>query len=105
MSKLKNGLDRVTLDFDKETMFELWEGVYFEDSSVEINAETYTHIDVINTSDYSDGESHDYIIQRKSDNRYFKFNVWEAGGNNGYIFSDGDHSLTEVFPETKTIYK
>jgi len=106
MSRLKKGLDRVTIDYDQETMGDLWDGVYYDGSSIEINGETYTHIDKINTSDYSDGESHDYIVQRKSDERYFVFNVWEAG-NNGYIFSDGDHSLTEVFPKTiiKTIYE
>lgn len=107
MSRLKKGLDRVTIDFDQETMADLWDGVYYKDSSFEIDGEMYTHVDKINTSDYSDGESHDYIVQRKSDERYFIFNVWEAGGNNGYIFSDGDHSLTEVFPKTitKTIYE
>ncbi len=106
MSKSKKELDRVTLDFDKETMFNLWDGVYYKDSSVEINGDTYTHVDKINTSEYSDGESHDYIVQRKSDARYFKFNVWEAG-NDGYVFSYGGHSLTEVFPKTitKTIYE
>ena len=100
-------MERENIDFDNETMHELWDGVYYKDSSVEIMGETYTHIDEINTSDYSDGESHDYIVQRKSDGKYFTFNVWYAGDNNGYIFSDGEHSLTEVFPKTitKTIYQ
>jgi hypothetical protein len=99
--------DREYLDFDNDKMFELWDGVYFEGSSVEIMNDTYTHIEKINTSDTSDGESHDYIVQRQSDGKFFKFNVWDAGGNNGYIFSDGDHSLTEVFQNTvnKHIYE
>ena len=95
------------INFDDETMHDLWNGVGYKDSSVEIMGQTYTRVDKINTSEYSDGESHDYIIQRKSDGKYFKFHVWDAGDHNGYIFSDGDDSLTEVFPKTitKTIYE
>jgi hypothetical protein len=100
-------MERETINFDNETMHELWNGVYYKGSSVKIMGEKYIHIDKINTSDYSDGESHDYIVQRKSDGKYFKFNVWDAGDHNGYIFSDGDASLTEVFLKiiTKTIYE
>jgi hypothetical protein len=100
-------MTREKINFDDETMNDLWNGVYSTNSSVEIKGDTYTQIAVINTSEKSDGESHDYIVQRKSDGKYFKFNVWDAGSHNGNIFSDGDDSLTEVFPKTitKTIYE
>lgn len=100
-------MDREYIDFDDEIMRELWNGLYWEGSSVEIMGELYIRMDKINTSEFSDGESHDYIIQRKSDGKYFKFNVWDAGSHNGYIFSDGENSLSEVFPKTiiKTTYE
>lgn len=95
--------NKIKIEMDSETLMELWNGLYFEGSSTEINDETYTHITKINTSDYSDGPSWDYIIQRKSDNKFFKFNVWDAGSLNGYIFED--KFLEEVFPVTKISYE
>jgi len=92
-------LKREKIKLTYEVMFSLWDGVYHKDSSVKLNDDIYTHIDKINTSEKSDGESHDYIVQRKSDGKYFKFNVWDAGYNNGYIFSDETNTLEEVFPE------
>ena len=82
---------------------ELWEGLYHKGNSYTVNDETYTHIDKINTSEYSDGPSWDYIIQRKSDGKYFKFHIWDAGDHNGYIF--GDEYLEEVFQTTKISYE
>jgi len=100
-------MTREKINFNDETMHDLLSGVYHKGNSVVIMGETYTHVDIINTSEFSDGESHDYIVKRKSDKKYFKFNVWDAGYHNGIIFSDGDDSLTEVFPKTitKTTYK
>lgn len=97
-------MDRLLIRFDYDTIRELWNGIYYENSSVTINNETYTRVEKINTSEFSDGESWDYIVQRKSDNKYFNFNVWHTF--HGHVFSD-ENTLTEVFPQTivKTIYK
>lgn len=93
----------IKLEYD--TILEFWNELYFKDSSTELNGETFTHIEKINTSEFSDGESFDYIVQRKSDGKYFKYHWWE-GGNSGYIFSDEKNTLEEVFPEVinKTIW-
>jgi hypothetical protein len=98
-------MERETIDFNQEQMHELWNGVYWEDKEFEFEGDAYTQVDNINTSDSSDGESHDYIIKRKSDGKHFKFNAWDAGYSNGWIFSDGDKfPLVEVIPqETVTI--
>lgn len=98
-------MDRLEIHFDYDTILELRNRIYYENSSVTINNETYTRVEKINTSEFSDGESWDYIVQRKSDNKYFKFNVWCI--SDGYEFSYGENTLTEVFPQTivKTIYK
>lgn len=89
----------------QEDLLDLWDKIYWKDSSGELYGETYTHIDKIDTSKYSDGPSWDYILQRKSDGKYFKFNVWDAGEHNGHIIED--EYLEEVFPveENKTTYK
>lgn len=98
--RLDKTIQREKINFDYETIRELWNGVYFK-------GEIYKQIEKINTSEYSDGESWDYIIQRNSDGKYFTFHVWDAGEHNGYIFSDETNSLTEVFPKTitKIIYE
>lgn len=84
---------------DKETCANLWDGVYFKGSTYELNGDTFTHIKKINTSEYSDGESWDYILQRGSDGKMFRLPVWDAGEHNGYIFNDGnENTLEEVFP-------
>jgi len=86
-------------------MSDLWNGVYYKDKVFEFEGDTYKQVDKINTSDYSDGDSHDYIVERGSDGKFFKFNVWDAGDHNGYIFSDGEkHPMIEVLPvETKAV--
>lgn len=99
----KQKVDRILIPMSNEEQLELWEGIYFKDSSYEMNGETYTHIDKINTSDYSDGPSWDYIVQRKSDGLYFKFNVWDAGEYNGYLCQD--KGLEQVFQVTKVTYE
>lgn len=98
-------IEKETINFDEETMSDLWNGLYFKGSSIKIMDETYKHVDQINTSQFSDGESWDFIVQRESDGKYFKFHVWDSG--NGYVFSYGHNSLTEVFPkkEIKTVYE
>jgi hypothetical protein len=93
---------RERVGMDSEKLMELWDGLYYEGTSHVIDNESYTHIDKVNTSDSSDGDSWDYIVQRKSDSKFFKFNIWDSG-NNGYVFED--EYLEEVFPKTKTVYK
>jgi len=94
---------RILIKMTSEQQLELWDGVYFIGNSYEIEGETYISVDKINKSDYSDGPSWDYIVQRKSDDKFFKFNIWEAGGNNGYLCQD--KGLQEVFQVTKTTYE
>lgn len=100
-------MEREIITLDLETIREFWNEVYHKNSSTELNGDIYTNVDKVNTSEFSDGESHDYIVQRKSDGKYFKFHVWDAGYHNGYIFSDEKNTLEEVFPEKieKTIWK
>jgi hypothetical protein len=98
-----NKKDRILIEMNSEQQLELWDGIYFQGSSYEIDGDTYTHITKINTSEYSDGPSWDYIVQRKSDGLYFKFNVWDAGEYNGYICED--EGLEQVFQVTKITYE
>jgi hypothetical protein len=86
----------IQLEYDE--IREFWNELYYPKSSTELKGEIFEHVEKINTSQYSDGESWDYIVKRKSDGKLFKFNVWDAGEHNGYIFSDGDpnNTLTEV---------
>ena len=67
------------------------------------SGELYKQVKKINTSDKSDGPSWDYVIKRKSDGKFFKFNVWDAGDHNGYIFED--KFLIEVFETLEPTYK
>ena len=97
---MKKKREKIELDHDK--LMDLWNGVYHKGNSTELDGETYTQVMKINTSDKSDGESWDYIIQRKSDNKYFKFNVWDAGEHNGYIFED--EYIEEVFERATVTY-
>jgi hypothetical protein len=99
----KKKQERILIPMTSEKQLELWNEIYFEGSSYTIDGETYTHIDKINTSDYSDGPSWDYIVQRKSDGLYFKFNVWDAGYHNGYLCKD--KGLKQVFQVTKITYE
>lgn len=99
----KQKINRILIPMTNEEQLELWNGIYWKDSSHEMNGETYTHVDKINTSDYSDGPSWDYIVQRKSDGLYFKFNVWDAGDRNGYLCED--EGLEQVFQMTKITYE
>ena len=74
----------------------------------EVQGEIYYYTETIRTDVSSDGESWDTIVQRESDNKFFKWNCWDAGSHNGYIMSDRDeYQIQEVFPEviSKTVYK
>lgn len=87
----------------QEELLDLWNSIYHEGSCGTLNGESYKHIKKINTSDKSDGPSWDYIIQRESDKKLFKFNVWDAGEHNGYLIQD--EFLIEVFEKTEITYK
>lgn len=71
----------------------------------ELRDETYEFIEEIRTDKYSDGPSWDTIVKRKSDEKFFKWNCWDASRE--YVMEYGDNCIKEVFPEiiTKTIYK
>lgn len=91
---------RLLIEMSSEQQLELWDQVYFMGSSCEMDGETYTSVDKINTSNFSDGPSWDYIVQRKSDGLFFRFHVWEAG--EGYLCEDD--GLEQVFQVTKITY-
>jgi hypothetical protein len=97
--------EREVVRSTQEELLDLWNGLYHKGSSDELYGETYTHIEEIDTSRYSDGPSWDYILQRKSDGKYFKLHVWDAGDHNGFLIQR--EYLQEVFPveEIKVSYK
>lgn len=86
-----------------EELMDLWNGIYSKSNEYILKGNTYQQIDKVNTSDMSDGPSWDYIIQRKEDGKVFKFNIWDAGEHNGYVFED--KYIIEVFPKQKTVYE
>lgn len=95
--------EKKTIKLSSEQQEELWNAVYYMGNSHVIDGELYTSVDKINTSEYSDGPSWDYIVQRKSDGLFFKFNVWDAGDHNGYVFED--KGLEQVLQITKITYE
>lgn len=99
----ENQEKREVIQLTYEQINNLREAIWFKDGSTFIyGTETYTRVKKINTSEYSDGESYEYIVQRMSDKKYFKFDWWEHDGG---IFSDGENTLTEVFPYSETTLK
>jgi hypothetical protein len=94
-------MSKETINLNPDELKDLWNGVYFKGNTYELKGELYEQVDVIDKSKYSDGPSWDYIIQRKSDGKYFKLNVWDAGEYNGYLFEDG--CIEEVTQHKKTI--
>jgi hypothetical protein len=95
-------MDKIFIKMSSEEQLELWDGVYHMGHSYETeDGETYTSVDKINTSDYSDGPSWDYIVERKSDGLFFKFHVWET--SHGYLCEDD--GLEQVFKTTKITYE
>ncbi len=98
---------REVIELDYDTISDFWDDLYFEKSSTELDGVKFTNVDRTNYSNTRcDGECYDYIVKRESDGKCFKYSWWE-GGSDGHSFSDGDNTLTEVFPEviTTTIYK
>jgi hypothetical protein len=96
-------MNREKIKMSSEQQKDLWNGVYHIGNNYQIDGETYTSVMKINTSDKSDGPSWDYIVQRKSDGLFFKFNVWDAGVHNGYLFEDD--GLEQVFEKTTITYE
>lgn len=96
-------MEREKIQMTEEEISEFWNKIYFKGSQTKFNKQVYTHVENINTSEDCDGDCWDYIVQRKSDKKFFKFNVWEHG--HGYDFDD--NCLTEVFRKkiTKFIYE
>lgn len=87
----------------QDDLLEFWHNIYYEGSSAEFtDGEIYTHIKRINNSDKCDGECWYYIIQRKSDGKFFRFHVWNAGENNGYLIQN--EYLEEVFQKQTLTY-
>ena len=76
-------------------------------SKWELRGEIYDFVEEIRTDKYSDGPSWDIVVKRKSDDKYFKWNCWDAGSHNGYMMESGDNYMEEVFPKiiTKTTYE
>lgn len=99
----KDKRTREKIELTSEELMDLWNGVYYKSNEYELKGEIYRQVDKINTSDMSDGDSWDYILQRKSDNKFFKFHIWDAGEYNGYIFED--EYIIEVFEKTTVTYE
>lgn len=94
---------REKIDATQEEILELWNGVYHPNDEYEFKGQTYIHMKTASASDYPDGDSWDFIIKRKSDGKYFKFNVWNAGEHNGYVVED--EYLIEVFEKQTITYE
>lgn len=93
--------ERLLIEMSNEEQLELCDAVYYIGKSYELDGETYTSVDKIIRPEYSPGESWDYIVQRKSDGLYFRFNVWNS--YNGWVFQD--KGLEQVFKTTKVTYE
>lgn len=98
---MKKEREKIKLTHDE--LMDLWNGVYYKEDKYELRGGEYMQVAKINTSDKSDGPSWDYIIQRLSDKKFFKFNVWDAGDHNGYIFED--KFIIEVFEKQTVTYE
>jgi len=98
-------MSKERINLNSEELRDLWNGVYHKGNTYELNGEVYEQVEKIDTSKYSDGPSWDYIIQRKDDGKYFKFNVWDAGEHNGYIFEDEYLEEVEQYKKIINEYK
>jgi hypothetical protein len=76
-------------------------------SDWELRNEIYLHVDTIRTDQYSDGPSWDTVVQRQSDDLFFKWHCWDGGYHNGYMMENGENYMEQVFPKTisKTTYE
>lgn len=98
---MKTKREIIELSYDR--IQEFWDDLYFQNSTAELNGDTYTHIEKINQSEFSDGESWDFIIKRNSDGKFFKLHTWES--SHGMVFSNDKNTIEEVFPKTVTVTK
>ncbi len=99
----KKKIEREKIEMSSIDILELWDKLYHIGDSTEVNGETFKTIHIENTSEFSDGESWDYIVERQSDGKFFKFHVWDAGYHNGFIVED--EYLEEVFKTLKVAYE
>lgn len=70
--------ERLLIEMSGESQLELWKETYDIGDSYEINGEIYTSIEELNSLKHSHSSSIDFIVQRKSDGLYFRFNVWSG---------------------------
>jgi hypothetical protein len=92
--------DRVNLTEEEMYDFDFSGGLTWH-----LRGEEYTYLETVRTDQFSDGESWDTIVQRKSDDKYFKWGYWE-GGYDGPQMENGENAIIEVFLEqvVKNIY-
>lgn len=98
-------MEKEIINSTQDELLELWNDVYHEGRTGELYGETYKNIKTINTSEYSDGESWDYILERKSDGKFFKLHVWDAGDHNGYLIQSEYLEEVKAKKITDTIYE
>lgn len=89
----------------KLTEEELEDFDFTDGTQWELRGEIYDYVTTIRTDQYSDGESWDTVVKRKSDGKFFKWNCWDAGRE--FLMESGDNSMEEVFPKTitKVVYE
>ncbi len=90
--------ERVVLTEEELCDFDFTGG--YEGLTWELRNEVYHFVKKIRTDQYSDGPSWDIVVKRESDNKYFKWNCWDAGS--AYYMESGDNYMEEVFPKTVT---
>jgi hypothetical protein len=78
---------------------ETW-GDYTSHGPWRLKGKTYKFIEDFPSRDCV-GKCHNVIVQRKSDNKFFKF-TWFYDSDNNYYYDD---TLEEVFPKTITTTK
>ena len=96
-------MEREIVKSTEKELLELWDNLYHEGNTAELYGETYKHIQKINMSEFSDGPSWDYILERESDGKFFKLHVWDAGDHNGYLIQS--EYLEEVYETTAVTYE
>jgi hypothetical protein len=84
------------IESTEELLLEFVEKIDYKDSSAKFDSETYTHKTMINI-----GPSCDYILQRKSDKKFFKINIWE--NSSGYEIDPP--KMIEVFEKSTITYE
>jgi len=71
----------------------------YEGTTWELRGEVYKYVTKIRTDQYSDGPSWDIVVQRESDDKYFKWNCWDSGMH-GYKMESGKNYMEEVLKKT-----